>query len=406
MNIEYTEGGVCAPQGYRASSAYGGFRRNPEKNDVSLIVSDAPAEAAAVYTKNKVKAAHIAVMKRHLQDGTARAVIVNSGNANTCCANGEDIAEEVCRLTASKLGLQPEDVLPASTGVIGVPMTMEPFEAAMPDLIGSLSEDGSAAAAAGIMTTDTVPKEYAVTFECGGKTCTIGGIAKGSGMIHINMGTMLCFMTTDAAVSADMLHQALLDVIPDSLNQVSVDGDTSTNDTFAILANGLAGNEKITAPGEDYERFREALLEISIVMAKKLASDGEGATKLIEAHVVNAPTKETARLISRSIIHSSLLKAAIYGQDANWGRILCAIGYTDADFSAENIDVTLASSAGSIDVCRASASVPFSEDDALRILEQDAVDIFVDMHDGSEDAYAWGCDLTHEYVTINGSYRS
>ena len=405
--IRYIEGGICAPSGFKASAACGGFKANAIKDDTALVVSEDICSAAAVYTKNKVKAAHIAVMKRHLADGKAQAVIVNSGNANTCTANGEDIAEETCRLVAAGIGCDPADVLPASTGVIGVPMEIEPFERAMPGLVAGLSEKGSRAAAKGIMTTDTVPKELAIAFSLSdGTECRIGGIAKGSGMIHINMGTMLAFLSSDIAITAEMLKKALLDEIPDSFNQVSVDGDTSTNDTLAILANGRAGNKLIDSECEDYEIFREALHVICVDFSKKLASDGEGATKLIEAHVTGAPTKEIARSVSKGIICSSLFKAAIYGQDANWGRILCAIGYTEAEFDTSNIDVSMASDKGSIEVCRGSAAVGFSEEKALEILCEDSVIIEVDLNDGTESAYAWGCDLTHDYVTINGSYRS
>ena len=406
-DIRYIEGGICAPSGFKASAACGGFKKNAVKDDIALVVSEDVCSAAAVYTKNKVKAAHIAVMKRHLADGRARAVIVNSGNANTCTANGEEIAEETCRLVAENVGCEPGDVLPASTGVIGVPMELAPFERAMPDLVTKLSAAGSSAAAKGIMTTDTVPKELAVAFSLSdGTECRIGGIAKGSGMIHINMGTMLAFLSTDIAITSEMLGKALLDEIPDSFNQVSVDGDTSTNDTLTILANGRAGNAVIDSECDDYALFREALHVICVDFAKKLASDGEGATKLIEAHVTGAPTKDVARSVSKGIICSSLFKAAIYGQDANWGRILCAIGYNDAEFSVSNIDVSMASANGSIEVCRGSAAVGFSEEKALEILAEDSVSIEVDLNDGEESAYAWGCDLTHDYVTINGSYRS
>ncbi len=405
-DLTFIEGGVTAAKGFRAAGAYSGIGRKPEKPDMALIAAELPCAAAAVYTKNKVKAAHIAVMKRFLADGRAQAVVVNSGNANTCNADGEEVAENACALAAGVLGVRKEDVLPAATGVIGVPLPIEPFQKTLPVLAEQLSETGSSAAAKAIMTTDTEPKELAVRFQAGGKTCTLGGIAKGSGMIHINMGTMLCFMTTDMAISSEMLGKALREEVPGSFNQISVDGDTSTNDTLLILADGLAGNPEITGPGADYDAFADALHALCVAFAKKIAADGEGATKLIEAHVTGAPTLETARLVSKSIICSSLFKAAVYGADANWGRILCAIGYTPADFSCQNVDIAMSSPVGEIQVCRSSAGVPFDEDLAAAILKEDHVIVEVALHDGTEEAWAWGCDLTHEYVTINGSYRS
>ncbi len=404
--ITFTCGGVTAAKGFKAAGIYCGIGNNSEKGDLALIFCDKPASCAAVYTRNKVKAAHIAVMKRFLADGKAQAVIINSGNANTCTPDGEDVAERICGLTAGCLGIRKDYVLPASTGVIGVPLPEEPFRKALPELCGRLSTHGSGEAARAIMTTDTVQKEFAVTFKAGGKTCTIGGIAKGSGMIHINMGTMLCFMTTDAAISSHMLEEALRNEIQSSFNQVSVDGDTSTNDTLLIMADGLAGNEEITGPGEDFDSFCEALHVLSVAFSKKIASDGEGATRLIEAHVTGAPDVGTARIIAKSIISSSLLKAAIYGEDANWGRILCAAGYADAEFSCDNVGVIMESAAGSVEVCRSSASVPFDEGLAKKILGEDEIRIEISLNDGDSSAYAWGCDLTHDYVTINGAYRS
>lgn len=404
--MKKTEGGVTAAKGFKAGGIYSGIKKNSEKPDLALIASDVICNAAAVYTKNKVKAAHIPVTQRHLADGRAQAVLCNSGNANTCTPDGEEIAEKATALAAEALGISKDDVLPAATGVIGESLPIEPFVKAMPELAASLSPDGSAAAALAILTTDTYIKECAVQFEAGGKACTIGGIAKGSGMIHINMGTMLSFISTDCAVSQAMLDKALHDEIADSYNQVSVDGDTSTNDTVVLLANGLAGNEEITAENEDYKEFCKALHIVSVELSKMIAGDGEGCTKLLEAHVAGAPDKETARLVSKSIICSSLFKAAVFAADANWGRILCAIGYTDADFDASNIDVSVKSEAGEVLVCKASASVPFDDDFATEILSKEAVTVEVDLHDGSEEAYAWGCDLTYDYVKINGSYRS
>ncbi len=404
--VKVIQGGVTAAKGFKAGGVYSGIRKNGEKTDLALIVSDVPGNAAAVYTKNKVKAAHIPVTKRHLADGKAQAVMCNSGNANACTPDGEDIAEKATGIAASYLGIDKNNILPAATGVIGVPLPLEPFEKAMPELVSSLSYEGSAAAATAIMTTDTYTKEYAVTFEAGGKVCTLGGIAKGSGMIHINMGTMLSFISTDCAISSELVSKALHDEINDSFNQVSVDGDTSTNDTVIVIANGLAGNEEITDEGADYAEFCEALHLVSTELSKMIAGDGEGCTKLLEAHVMGAPDKETARLVSKSIICSSLFKAAVFASDANWGRILCAIGYTDADFDAADIDVSIKSEKGEVLVCKGSASIPFDDDFATEILSQKYVTVDVDLHDGEADAYAWGCDLTYDYVRINGSYRS
>ena len=404
--IKIISGGVTAAKGFKAAGVYSGIRKGGNKSDMALIVSDVPGNAAAVYTKNKVKAAHIAVTKRHLADGIAQAVLCNSGNANTCTPDGEEIAEKATQIAAAQLGIKSEDILPAATGVIGVPLPIEPFEKAMPELVSSLSEDGSKDAAFAILTTDTYIKEYAVQFEAGGKICTLGGIAKGSGMIHINMGTMLSFISTDCAISKEMVSKALHDVITDTYNQVSVDGDTSTNDTVVVIANGMAENPEITEEGADYDEFFQALKIVSTELSKMIAGDGEGCTKLLEAHVTNAPDKDVARLVSKSIICSSLFKAAVFASDANWGRILCAIGYTDADFDASNIDVSVKSEAGEVQVCKASASIPFDDDFATEILSKKAVTVKVDLHDGTEEAYAWGCDLTYDYVKINGSYRS
>lgn len=404
--MKIIEGGVTAAKGFKAGGIYSGIRKNADKTDLALIASDVQCNAAAVYTKNKVKAAHIAVTKKHLKNGKAQAVLCNSGNANTCTPDGEEIAEKASAIAAACLGISAEDVLPAATGVIGVPLPIEPFEKSLPELAASLSYEGSAEAALAILTTDTYIKEFAVEFEAGGVTCTLGGIAKGSGMIHINMGTMLSFISTDCAVSTEMLSKALQEEIADSYNQVSVDGDSSTNDTVVLLSNGLAGNAEITETGSDYDAFCEALHKVSVELSKKIAGDGEGCTKLLEAHVTGAPDKETARLVSKSIVCSSLFKAAVFASDANWGRILCAIGYTDADFDASNIDVSVKSSAGEVLVCKASASIPFDDEFATKILSEEYVTVEADLHDGGGEAYAWGCDLTYDYVKINGAYRS
>ena len=398
--------GVCAPQGFRAAGIWCGIRKNQSKADLAMIVSDVPCTAAGVYTKNKVKGAPLLVTQAHLADGHAQAVICNSGNANTCAPNGMEIAEETCALAAEALGLRPEDLIVASTGVIGKEMDIEPFRRGIPQLAAALSPDGSEAAARAIMTTDTKVKEVAVEFTAGGKTCRLGGIAKGSGMIHPNMATMLCFLTTDAAVSPAMLQKALSEDVPDSFNQVSVDRDTSTNDTVTILANGLAGNPESAAPGPDYDAFAAALAYVTRRMSFLIASDGEGASHTIVCQVTGAPDKETARAVSRSVISSNLFKAAIFGRDANWGRILCAIGYTEAEFDVSRVDVTLQSQAGSVLVCRQAAHSPYSEEEASKILSEEVVTVLVEMHQGSGEATAWGCDLTYDYVKINGDYRT
>ena len=399
-------GGVCAPKGFRAGGIWCGIRKNKTKSDLAMIVSDTMCTAAGVYTKNKVKGAPIVVTKNHLADGHAQAVICNSGNANTCAPNGLEIAEETCALTAKALGLLPTDIIVASTGVIGKEMEIGPFATGIPQLADAITYEGSQAAAHAIMTTDTKLKEVAVEFTVGGKTCHMGAIAKGSGMIHPNMATMLCFITTDAAISAPMLQKALSDDVPDSFNQVSVDRDTSTNDTVTIMANGMAGNDEITGEGEDYKTFTEALAFVTRKLSFCIAADGEGASRTIVCQVNGAPTKETARLVSRSVISSNLFKAAVFGKDANWGRILCAIGYTDAEFDIEPIDVTLSSKAGSLLVCEKAAHHEFSEEKALEILSEDVVTVEVEMHQGNGSATAWGCDLTYDYVKINGDYRT
>lgn len=406
--MEQVQGGVCAPEGFQAAGAYGGVRgTQTDKHDLALIVSETSCAAAAVYTTNKVKGAPLIVTKRHLEDGHARAIICNSGNANTCAPDGERIAEETCRLTAQALGLSsPDDVLVASTGVIGEKLTMAPFERGIPKLVAGLSPDGSAQAARGIMTTDTIPKEIAVRFTVDGTACTIGGIAKGSGMIHPNMATMLSFLTTDAAIAPALLQRVLSEDIQDTFNQVSVDGDTSTNDMVIVLANGLAGNPVIETEGETLDTFRAALHQVTAELAKKLAADGEGAGKLIQCRVQGAPAKQEARAIARSVVSSDLLKAAVFGEDANWGRVLCAIGYAPGEFSADHIDVVMRSKNGAVTVCRGSRYAEHSEEEAADILSADEIEIEIDMHSGGATAVAWGCDLTYDYVRINGDYRS
>ena len=404
--MKIVSGGVCAAKGFTAGGVHCGIRKNRSKKDLALIFSQVPAAAAAVYTTNLVKGAPLVVTKQHLSDGVAQAVICNSGNANTCNANGIEIAEQMSDLTAQALGIKASDVVVASTGVIGQPMTIDPIAGGMEALKNSLSENGSADAAEGIMTTDTVLKEIAVEFELGGKTCHIGGIAKGSGMIHPNMATMLVFIATDAAISPAMLQKALSTDIADTFNMVSVDGDTSTNDMVTVLANGMAGNETVASEGADFTAFMQALNTVTVYLCRKIAGDGEGATKLLECKVTGAADVATAKTVAKSVICSSLLKAAMFGADANWGRVLCAIGYSGADVDVNKIDVSFASPAGEIAVCKNGAGVDFSEEKAKEILTEEEIDILIDLNSGEAAATAWGCDLTYDYVKINGDYRT
>jgi glutamate N-acetyltransferase / amino-acid N-acetyltransferase len=401
-------GGVCAAQGFTANGVHCGIRRNRSKRDLSLIVSSAPCTGAGVYTRNKVKGAPILVTRDHLGRGVPQAVIVNSGKANTCNADGVEVAERMTRLAAEALHLAPESVLVASTGVIGVPLDTAPIEKGLPELVQGLerSEEASVRAAEGIMTTDTVRKEAAVEFEAGGKTCRIGAIGKGSGMIHPDLATMLVFITTDCAISSEMLRKALSHDVQKTFNMTSVDGDTSTNDMVLLLANGLAGNARITAEGADFDAFMKALNTITVAICRSIAGDGEGATKLLECRVTGAKTEEAARIAAKSVITSSLVKAAMFGADANWGRVLCAIGYSGADVDVNKVELSFASKAGKILVCRSGAGVPFSEEEAKKILLEKEIDILIDLHDGEGSATAWGCDLTYDYVKINGDYRS
>ncbi len=403
--VKEIKGGVCAPKGFRASGVHCGIRKNKTKKDLALIVSDVRCAAAGVYTTNLVKGAPILVTKAHLADGYARAVIVNSGNANTCNANGVEIAEGMCALVAQSTGIPADDVLVASTGVIGQTLSLDPIAGGMAELVGTLG-DGSTAAAEAIMTTDTVKKEIACTFTVGGVTCKMGAIAKGVGMICPNMATMLCFITTDAAISPEMLQKALGADVKDSFNMLSVDRDTSTNDTLLILASGLAGNGKICADGADFRAFRRALAFVTTRVCRMLARDGEGATKLIECRVEGAKSKKAARLAAKSVVCSNLLKAAMFGADANWGRVLCALGYSGAALDIGKIDVGFRSAAGVLEVCKGGAGIPFSEETAKAVLSADEIRIEVSLHDGAFGATAWGCDLTYDYVKINGDYRT
>ena len=402
------DGGVCAAKGYKANGLNCGLNKNPDKNDLGLYVSDVPAKTAGVYTTNKVKGAPILVTKAHLEapGGIARAVIMNSKNANTCNADGVEKAEAMCALAAKELGISSDEVLVASTGVIGQILPIEPIADNVSALAEGITYDGNERAATAIMTTDTVKKEYAVEFELDGKTCRLGGMAKGSGMIHPNMATTLNFITTDAAVSADMLQKALSEIVKVTYNCLSVDGDTSTNDTILLHANGLAQNSEIVAEGKDYDTFKEALYIVMSELTKMLAKDGEGATKLLECTVSGSPDTDTAIIVAKSVIRSPLLKCAMFGADANWGRVLCAIGYAEAEFDINKVDVDFRSARGVLPVCRNGAGIPFSEELAKEILSEEDIFIDVNLNLGNAEAKAWGCDLTYEYVKINGDYRS
>ncbi len=403
--MKIIKGGVCAAKGFSANGIHCGIRKNRTKRDLSLIVSDCRANAAAVYTTNLVKGAPLTVTKAHLADGCARAVICNSGNANTCNANGIEIAEQMSELVAKALNIGASDVVVASTGVIGQEMRIDPIANGMDELVKGLGEH-SEFAAEGIMTTDTVKKEIAVSFEVGGVECRIGGIAKGSGMIHPNMATMLVFITTDCAISSELLQKALSSDIQNTFNMVSVDGDTSTNDMVTILANGKAGNAEITSEGEDYTAFMQALNSVTVYLCRSIAGDGEGATKLIECTVKGAADEKTAKVAAKSVICSSLVKAAIFGSDANWGRVLCALGYAGVEIDVTKVGVSFVSSKGEIVVCENGSGVDFSEEKAKEILLEKEITVAVTLGDGDASATAWGCDLTYDYVRINGDYRT
>ena len=404
--MKLINGGVTAARGFKASGIHCGIRRNTSKNDLSLIMSDVPCSAAAVYTTNLVKGAPLTVTKAHIKDGRAQAVICNSGNANTCNADGIEIAEGMAQLVAEKTAISASDVVVASTGVIGQPLSLEPIQNGMDELVAKLSDDGSHEAALGIMTTDTIAKEVAVEFTCGGKICRIGGIAKGSGMIHPNMATMLVFITSDVAIAPDLLQKALSSDIQNTFNMISIDGDTSTNDMVTVLCNGMAGNTEITAEGEDFATFMTALNTVTVALCRMIAGDGEGATKLLECKVSGAKTSEIAKTVSKSVICSSLLKAAMFGADANWGRVLCAIGYSGAAVDVNKIDVSFKSDKGEIAVCKNGAGIAFSEEIAKEILLEKEIEIMVALNDGDCGSTAWGCDLTYDYVKINGDYRT
>ena len=406
-------GGVTAPKGFRAAGVYCGVKASyagvpgtQGKPDLAMIVSDCECTAAATYTLNRVKAAPLYVTMGHLEDGVCRGIVANSGNANACAPLSHENAEKMCELAAAATGLKPQDFAVASTGVIGQTLNIAAIEKGMPMVAGELSYEGSDAAAHAIMTTDTVKKEIAVTVTIGGKPVTVGAIAKGSGMIHPNMGTMLCFITTDCAITSEMLSDALHDIVPRTFNRVTVDGDTSTNDMCVVLANGMAENTQIEWKDDDYTLFYKALYQVCETMARSIAGDGEGASRLITCTVTGARSEETAERLAKAVVGSSLVKAAMFGADANWGRVLCAMGYSKAPFRPEYVDVSFSSDQGEILVCQHGTGVDFDEDLAKKILSQDEVVIAVNLHEGDDQATCWGCDLTYEYVKINGDYRS
>ena len=408
MEFTRIDGGVCAAKGFQANGLNCGLNPDRNKNDLGMIFSTEICNAAAVYTTNKVKGAPILVTKKHLETTgkKARAVIVNSKNANTCNADGEEKAQKMCELAAKELGISADEVIVASTGVIGQILPIEPIADHVKELAAGLAPENHDKAANAIMTTDTFPKEVAVQFTLDGKTCTVGGMAKGSGMIHPNMATTLNFVTTDVAISSELIQKALSEIVKVTYNCLSIDGDTSTNDMVSIMANGLAGNTEISEENEEYEIFRKALYEVLMNMTKMLAKDGEGASKMLVCTVSGAPDQDTAIIVAKSVIRSPLFKCAMFGEDANWGRILCAVGYADADFDITKVGVDLASAKGSIAVCRNGSGVDFSEDEAKVILGEDEIYINIDLGQGEASAKAWGCDLTYDYVKINGDYRS
>lgn len=406
MDIKFTDGGVTAPKGFTANGIHCGIRKSKDKKDLALIFCEKECDTAAVYTQNLVCGAPITVTKNNISDGKARAVVCNSGIANTCNADGIEKAEGMCEITANALGISKSDIIVASTGVIGQPLDLEPVKNGINELVSGLNKNGSDSAANAIMTTDTVKKEFACEFTLGGKPCHIGAISKGSGMIHPNMATMLAFITTDANISSEMLKSSLLEVVADSFNMLSVDGDTSTNDTVAILASGLCGNERITEKNDDYRTFTLALSSICEKLVKLMAKDGEGATKLVECVVTGASDVKTAKTCAKAVICSSLVKAAMFGSDANWGRILCALGYSGVDIDVHRVDVKFSSDGGEIEVCKDGSGIDFSEELAKKVLSCDEVYILVDLKSGASCATAYGCDLTYDYVKINGDYRT
>ncbi len=405
MQFAFIEGGVTAAQGYQAAGEHLGVRRNRAKRDTALIVSDTLASVACCYTRNLVKGAPLTVTREHVANGYAQAIVCNSGNANTSNANGAEIAEGMCALVEKHTGVSAGDVVVASTGVIGQPMSLEPFEKGMGALAAALRADGGSDAAEAVMTTDTVKKEVAVTFTVGGVECRLGGMSKGSGMICPNMATMLCFLTTDAGIRPELLQKALSSVVPETFNMLSIDGDTSTNDMVAVLANGAAGAPEIQVENADYGTFVAALGQVCAELCRRMAKDGEGASRLMTCTVTGAADHQTAKLVAKSVICSSLVKAMIFGADANFGRVLCAIGYSGAEVDIGKVDVDFVSRAGKVAVCRKGNSMDFDEEEAKKVLLEDEVDIAVQLNAGGESAIAWGCDLTYDYVKIIGDYR-
>ena len=404
----FVEGGVCAAQGFVANGLNCGLNPNKEKNDLALVYSETMCDTAAVFTQNKVKGAPILVTKKHLEQtgGKARAIIANSKNANTCNADGEEKAERMAVLAGRVLGIPANEVIVASTGVIGQILPMEPIEAHIDELAAGLSKENHGKAEYAIMTTDTVMKECAVSFELDGKTVTVGGMAKGSGMIHPNMATTLNFVTTDAAIDRELLQKAVSKIVKITYNCLSVDGDQSTNDTLCVMANGLAGNKCIDVENKDYDTFCEALYQVLMNLTRMLAKDGEGATKLLECEVKGAKDLDTAIIVAKSVIRSPLFKCAMFGEDANWGRILCALGYSGAKFDPENVDLYFQSKSGKIHIFGNGVACDYSEEEATKILSDPEVTALVDMHMGDAEATAWGCDLSYDYVKINADYRS
>lgn len=417
MDFKIIDGGVCAPKGFKANGVYCGIKKSasaeqnpnvPHKNDLGMIVSDEMCTCAAVYTTNKVKGAPILVTKSNLEktNNHAKAVIVNSKNANTCNADGVEKASRMCEFAAEALGIDDCQVVVASTGVIGQILPIEPIEKGIKPLVDGLSYTGNKEAATAIMTTDTIKKEYAVEFSVNGKTCRVGGMAKGSGMIHPNMATTLNFITSDVNISAKMLQAALDDIVKVTYNCLSIDGDTSTNDMVSVMANGLAGNDEIISEGEEFSSFKTALYEVMMNLTKMLAKDGEGASKMIECECKGCADKGTAITVAKSVVGSTLFKCAVFGEDANWGRILCAVGYAPAEFDINKVDVDIKSEFGEIAVCRNGAGVDFSEEKAAEVLKSDEIYVIIDLNAGESSAKAWGCDLTYDYVKINGDYRT
>lgn len=406
MEIKKISGSITAPKGFKASGLHCGIRHNRSKKDLALIACNALCNAAAIYTLNKVKGAPLIVTKDHLKNGKAQAIICNSGNANTCNADGIDIANAMCKAVADALKISEDDIIVGSTGVIGQPLPLKPIKDAIPTLAATLDKNAATDAVEAIMTTDTRKKEYAVSFNLGGKECCIGGIAKGSGMINPNMATMLCFLSTDVAIGSELLHKALIDVSNATFNMITVDGDTSTNDMVSILASGLAGNDKIETENNDYEDFKTALVAVLTYLSREIARDGEGATKLVECTVTGAADIKTARITAKTVVASNLFKAAMFGSDANWGRVLCAVGYAPVDIDVNKIDVSFESIGGKIDVCKNGAGIEFSEETARSVLVRDEVKVIVNLRSGDVSATAYGCDLTYDYVKINGDYRT